>query len=83
VEFAVPLDGVDEPGIFAEVVRDAMCTEKATTAPMEVKRALQALLDTYSEQLQRRAQTMAAALASQAQNSNTVATPAQPGQTGA
>jgi hypothetical protein len=83
VDAAVILEGVDEPGIFAEVVRDAMLSERATMAKLEVKQALQALLDGYTEQLEAKAQTMAAVIAEQAQNSTGVASPAQPGQTGA
>ncbi len=80
---AVALDGVDDPGLFGEVIRDAMLSERATTAPLEVKQALQALLDTYTEQVQAKAQTMAKVIAEQAQNSTGVATTGRPGQTGA
>ncbi len=83
VSVAVVLEGVDDPALFGEVIRDAMLSERALTAPPESKQALQSLFDSYSQQMQARAQTMAAALAEQTQNSNGVATPAQPGQTGA
>lgn len=82
VEAAVVLEGVDDPAIFGEVVRDAMLSERAAIAPLEVKQALQALMDSYSEQMQAKAQTMAKVIAEQAQNSTGVASPAPSGQTG-
>lgn len=83
VASAFVLEGVDDPAIFGEVVRDAMLSERAITAPAEVKEALQALMDAYGQQLQQRAQMQAKALAEQTQNSSGVATPPKPGQTGA
>lgn len=79
---AVVLDGVDDPGLFAEVVRDAMLSERAMTAPLEAKQALQALLDAYSEKVQNAMQNMARQVAMETQNSNGVANQVQPGQTG-
>lgn len=83
VSVAVVMEGVDDPALFGEVIRDAMLSERSLTAPAEAKQALQSLFDAYSQQLQARAQTMAAALAEQTQNSSGVATPGRPGQTGA
>jgi hypothetical protein len=82
VSAAVALEGVDDPGLFGEVVRDAMLSERATTAPMEVKRALQSLMDAYSEQIRAKAATMASVIAEQAQNSSPVASPPPGGQNG-
>ena len=82
VASAVVLEGVDDPGLFAEVVRDGMLSERATAAPLEVKQALSALMDAYSEQMARRA-SMQASVIAQAQNSAPVASPGAPGQTGA
>ncbi len=82
VSAAFVLDGVDDPAIFGEVVRDAMVSERAITAPLDVKQALQALMDAYGEKLQQRAQLQAKALAEETQNSSGVASPPRPGQTG-
>ena len=81
-ESAVVLEGVDDPALFGEVVRDAMLSERAEIAPLEVKQALQALMDAYSQQMQAKAQIMAKVLAQDAQNSTGVASPAAGGQTG-
>ncbi len=83
VSAAFVLEGVDDPGIFGEVIRDAMLSERSLTASPEAKQALQALMDAYTEQLQAKAQTMAKVIAEQAQNSTGVATPPPGGQTGA
>ena len=80
---AVPLEGVDDPGLFAEVIRDAMLSERATAAPLAVKQALQALLDGYSEKVAARAQSMARAVAMGAENSTPVANGNSEPQTGA
>jgi hypothetical protein len=82
VDAAVVLDGVDDPALFGEVVRDAMLSERAEIAPVEVKRALQALMDSYAQQLQARAATMASVVAQQAQNSSGVASTPSGGQNG-
>ena len=82
IDAAVVLEGVDDPALFGEVVRDAMLSERAEVAPMEVKQALQSLLDAYSQQLQARAASMATMIAEQAENSTGVATPAPAGQNG-
>lgn len=82
VSSAVVLEGVDDPALFGEVVRDAMLSERAEIAPMEVKQALQSLMDSYSQQLQARAASMASAIAQEAQKSTGVASPAPAGQNG-
>ena len=49
--FALSLEGVDDPVVFSQVIRDALLTEKALTASKEVKEALMILLEEYKAQL--------------------------------
>lgn len=50
-EAAVPLDGIDDPGIFADVIRTELLSPRIIDSSFEVKETLLSLLDHYKNAL--------------------------------